>query len=662
MKNLFLCMTIVLMFGTSVLAVEPAGTAPKAPAPAIGASGAQPSAAQQAPAGTVTAAGPAAAVKAAAPAPAVPTKLKTNRVLTIGMFLAIICVTLGIVVWASRTTKSAADFYTAGGGITGFQNGWAIAGDYLSAATFLGITGLISIAGMDGFMYAVGPLVTFVTILLVIAEPCRNAGKYTMGDILSFRSSPKVVRGFAAVSTVAVSVFYLLAQMVGAGKLMQVLLDIPFRASVIGVGVLIVVYVVFGGMKATTWVQIIKAGLLMSCGVFMSVMILVKVGMNPIRFFAEIASSVPIQDHVRMLLKHPLAEPGFDYGQRFLEPGLFLKNPIDQISLGIAWLLGAAGLPHIMMRFFTVPDAKSARKSVIVAMFLIGFFFIMTTILGFGASIYLTPQTLMSVDKGGNMSALLLAQYLGGGAGSVTGDLFLAFVCAVAFTTILAVVSGLVLASSAAISHDIYVNIIKDGHAEQHDQVRVARITSLVVGIVAIILGIAAEKENIVHLVALAFAVAASGNFPVILLSLFWKRFNTAGIVSGLTVGAVTAIGLVMVSPNMTYPKKIAADAKKIVTTLEKKQAEGVVLAEKDLKMLEKSRADYEKNKDGTSMLGLDAPLFPLKNPGIVSVPFGFLAAIFGCLLFRERRAEEMFNEVYVRQNTGLGIAKASDH
>jgi cation/acetate symporter len=653
MRHLLLALTLALSLGTTALAAEPAAKAGEAPAAAVT------PAAQAAPLQAATPVAPAAA-KAAAPA-ATP-GLKTNRVITVGMFIAIIGLTMGIVVWAARQTKSAADFYTAGGGITGFQNGWAIAGDYLSAATFLGITGLISIAGIDGFMYAVGPMVTFVTILLVIAEPCRNAGKFTMGDILSFRSAPKVVRGFAAFSTVTVSIFYLLAQMVGAGKLMQVLLGLPFKTSVIGVGLLIIVYVGFGGMKATTWVQIIKAGLLMACGIVMSIMIFVKMGMNPLRFFSEIAASTAIQDHVRGLLKHPLPEPGFDYGQRFLEPGLFLKNPIDQVSLGLAWLLGAAGLPHIMMRFFTVPNAKAARKSVIVAMFLIGFFFIMTTVLGFGASIYITPQKLIAVDKGGNMSALLLAQYLGGGAGSIGGDLFLAFVCAVAFTTILAVVSGLVLASSAAISHDVYVNIIKDGKADQQDQVRVARITSLVVGIIAIVLGIAAEKENIVHLVALAFAVAASGNFPVILLSLFWKRFNTAGIVSGLTVGAISAIGLVMVSPNMTYPKKIAADAMKIVETLEKKQSEGAVLAEKDLKSLEKARADFAKNKDGKSMLGLDAPLFPLKNPGIVSVPLGFLAAIFGCLLFRERRSEEMFNEIYVRQNTGLGIAKATDH
>ncbi len=649
MKRFLLSMTLVLTLGTALLAAEPASQAPAGGAATVVAP-----AVQTAPAQVTT--------PATATPPAAAPKLKTNRAITVSMFLVIIGSTMGIVVWAARQTKSAADFYAAGGGISGFQNGWAIAGDYLSAATFLGITGLISIAGIDGFMYAVGPMVTFVTILLVIAEPCRNAGKYTMGDILSLRSSPKVVRGFAAFSTVTVSIFYLLAQMVGAGKLMQVLLDIPFKTSVVGVGLLIIIYVGFGGMKATTWVQIIKAGLLMGCGVIMSVLILAKVGMNPLRFFSEIACSSAIQDHVRVLLKHPLAVPGFDYGQRFLEPGLFLKNPIDQVSLGLAWLLGAAGLPHIMMRFFTVPNAKAARKSVIVAMFLIGFFFIMSTVLGFGAAIYLTPQKLVAIDKGGNMSALLLAQYLGGGAGTIGGDLFLAFVCAVAFTTILAVVSGLVLASSAAISHDVYVNIIKNGKAEQRDQVRVARITSLVVGLIAIVLGIAAEKENIVHLVALAFAVAASGNFPVIIFSLFWKRFNTAGIISGLVVGSVSAIGLVMVSPNMTYPKKIAADARVIYETLEKKQSGGIVLAEKELISLAKAHADYEKNKDGKSMLGLDAPLFPLKNPGIVSVPLGFLAAIIGCLLFRDRRAEEMFSGIYVRQNTGIGIAKAAEH
>lgn len=623
-----------------------------------------PSAPQSALAATTSAPQSEAPAAVAAPAKsATPTKIKTNKMITISMFSLIILVTLGVVVWAGKRTKTASDFYTAGGGITGLQNGWAITGDVVSAASFLGMSGLISLYGIDGFMYSTGPIIGFVTILLLMAEPLRNAGKYTMGDILCIRASHKPVRAAAAISTVAVSTFYLLAQMVGAGKLMQLLLDIPYKVSVIGVGTLLIFYVVFGGMKATTYVQIIKAALLMTAAALLSVLVAAKAGFNPLRLFSDIVNSVAIQDHVRMgVLKHPLAEAGFDYGKRFLQPGLFLKNPLDQVSLGLAWILGAAGLPHIMMRFFTVPNAKEARKSIRVAVLLMGAFFIMTTFLGFGAAIHITPQKIAAMDKGGNMATLLLAQFLGGGEGSIGGDLFLAFVCAVAFATILAVVSGLVLAASAAIAHDIYVNIIKDGKADQQEQVKVARITSFVVGIAAILMGLAAEKENIVALVALAFAVAASGNFPVIILSLFWRKFNTAGIVSGIVVGTVAAIGLVMVSPNMTYPKKIASDAKKIVDTLEKKQSEGALLAEKDLGALQKARSDYAKNKDGKSMVGLDAPLFPLKNPGIVSIPLGFLAAIFGCLLMRDRRAEEMFDEVYVRQNTGIGIAKAEEH
>jgi cation/acetate symporter len=362
------------------------------------------------------------------------------------------------------------------------------------------------------------------------------------------------------------------------------------------------------------------------------------------------------------VLKDALPKPGFDYGQRFMEPGLFLKNPLDQISLGIAWALGAAGLPHILMRFFTVPSAKEARKSIVIALFINSTFFFLINLIGFGAALYLTPQLISSVDKGGNMATLLLAQKLGGGAGSIGGDVFLAFICAVAFATILAVVSGLVLAASAAIAHDVYVNIFKNGKADQQTQVKVARITSLFVGIAAIVMGLAAEKENVVALVALAFAVAASGNFPAVMLSLFWKRFNTAGTVGALVVGTVSALALVMISPVMTYPQKIANDAKKIVVTLEKKQAEGAVLAEKDLKVLDKARADFKKNDGGTSMVGLTAPIFPLRNPAIVSLPLGLMAAIFGTLLFRDRRAEDMFDEVEVRQITGLGIAKASDH
>lgn len=601
------------------------------------------------------------ATASTAPAP-LAKEVKSNKVITISMFMAIIFVTAVIVVKASKSNKTAADFYTAGGGISGFQNGWAIAGDYLSAATFLGIAGITSLFGADGIMYAVGPFFSFVTILLVIAEPCRNAGKFTLGDILSLRSSSKVVRGTAAISAVVVSTFYLLGQMVGAGKLMQLLLGIPYNVSVIGVGTLMIVYVTYGGMKATTWVQIIKAFLLMFSGLALTLLLLWKFGFNLLAFYDAVALSPTVQDHVRTLMKQAAPVAGFDYGQRFLEPGLLLKDPLDQISLGIAFAIGAAGLPHIMMRFFTVPDARAARKSVVISMVLIGFFMLMVTIIGFGAALYISPQQIMAVDRGGNMAAPMIAQFLGGGVGSIGGDLLMAFVCAVAFSTIIAVVSGLILAVSAAVAHDFYVNIIKDGNADQRQQVKVAKIAAVVVGSIAILLGIACEKQNIAHLVVLAFAVVASSNFPVLLFALFWKRFNAGGIVAGLSFGALFAIGVVLVSPTMTYPKKIAADAKNIVAVLEKKQVEGVVLAEKELKALEKARSDYAMNKNGTSLVGLDAPLFPLKNPAILSVPVGFLAAILGTFLFGSRREEELFDELFIRQNTGYKMARASDH
>ena len=661
MKKLFAAVTLALSLATVVYAAEPAKApdatgAPAAAAPAASTPGA-PAAVNPAAPMQQTAA------PAAEPAPVKKVELKANKTITIGMFLIIIAITMGVVVWAAKQTKSAADFYTAGGGITGTQNGWAIAGDYMSAASFLGISGLISLYGYDGFMYSVGWLVAYITVLLIIAEPCRNAGKYTLGDILSFRTEPKPVRACAAISTVAVSTFYLTAQMVGAGKLMQLLIGIPYQTAIIGVGILMVGYVVFGGMTATTWVQIIKAGLLMSGAFLLSVLVAAKSGFNPLQFFHDIATNPNIAEHVqKVVLKDPLPVPGFDYGQRFLEPGLFLKNPLDQISLGMALVLGTAGMPHILMRFFTVPTAQAARKSVIVAMFIIGGFYVLTTLLGFGAALHLTPQGIMQVDKGGNMATMMLAQKMGADIAPIFGDILLAFLCAVAFATILAVVSGLVLAASAAIAHDIYVNVIKDGHADQHEQVMAARVTSLIVGAVGIVIGIAAEKSNVAHLVALAFAVAASGNLPVVFLSLFWRKFNTGGVISGLVVGTVASIGLVMVSPNMTYPKKVAADAQKVVSVLEKKQAEGAVLDAKQLKDLDKARKEYDANKDGKSIMGMDAAIFPLKNPGIVSIPLGFLAAIIGCLAFPSRRSEEMFDEIYVRQNTGIGMAKAIDH
>jgi cation/acetate symporter len=599
----------------------------------------------------------------AAPSTA-PKKVEAHKGITITMFIIIVLITMYIVYWAAQRTKTTADFYAARGAITGWQNGWAISGDYMSAASFLGIAGLICLYGYDGFMYSVGWLVAYVTVLLIVAEPCRNAGKYTMGDILAFRSSPKPVRAAAAFSTVLVSIFYLTAQMVGAGKLMELLIGIPFRWAITGVGCLMIVYVALGGMIATTWVQIIKAGLLMTGAIILCLLVSIKAGFNPIQFFHDVASNGQIQDWVRVsLLKDAVAKPGFDYGQRFLEPGLYLKDVWDQISLGMALVLGTAGMPHILMRFFTVPTAQEARKSVIIAMFVIGTFYILTTLLGFGSAIHVSPQISSGVDKGGNMSNLLLAQMLGNQIYPLIGDILLAFLCAVAFATILAVVSGLVLASAAAISHDIYVSVIKGGRAEQREQVLAARIASICVGAVAVVIGILAEGQNVAHLVALAFAVASAGNLPTVVLSLFWRKMNTAGIVGGLVIGTVVSILLVLVSPNMQYPKAIAAGNLKIAQALEKKQAGGAVLTEKEQRELSAAKAAYEKNKDGTSFIfGLDKPLFPLKNPGIISIPLGFLSAIVFSLLFRRKKEEDAFDELYVRQNTGVGIAGAIGH
>ena len=660
MKRLLIALGCVLSLSFAAYAAEPAAApdtkpAVAAPAPATA---------------TAPAVTPAVPPVAAAPAKAAtPTTLKANPKVTIPIFLIIIGATMCVVVWSAKKTKSASDFYTAGGGITGTQNGWAIAGDYMSAASFLGISGMISLYGYDGFMYSVGWLVAYITVLLIVAEPCRNAGKYTLGDILSFRTDPKPVRAVAAISTVAVSTFYLTAQMVGAGKLMQLLIGIPYKTAIIGVGILMVGYVVFGGMTATTWVQIIKAGLLMTGTFVLSILVAIKSGFSPLQFFNDIATSQNIIDHVKLLpiyLKESAAGTATaDAGQRFLEPGLFLTNPLDQISLGMALVLGTAGMPHILMRFFTVPTAQAARKSVIVAMFIIGFFYILTTLLGFGAAINVTPQAIKSVDAGGNMAAMMLAKQLGGEFSPFLGDLLLAFLCAVAFATILAVVSGLVLAASAAIAHDIYVNVIKNGHADQHEQVMAARITSFCVGAVGIAIGIAAEKQNVAHLVALAFAVASSGNLPVVVMSLFWKKFNTAGVVAGLVVGTVASIGLVMISPNMTYPEVVANNAKAAYTKLEGDIAAGKVkpeAMEKTMNTIEAKKAEEIKNRGGKSMLGLSKPLFGLKNPGILSIPLGFIAAILATLAFPSKKAEEMWDEVYVRQNTGLGMAKAVDH
>jgi len=600
--------------------------------------------------------------------------------LTFLVFGSIIAVTMYVTYLAARRVRSTAQFYAAGRSVSGIQNGWAIAGDYLSAASFLGIAGLISLYGYDGFMYSVGWLVAYITVLLVIAEPCRNIGKYTLGDILAFRNNPKAAKTVAAISTILVSVFYLTAQMVGGGVLVKTLIGIDYEISVIAVGVLMLAYVIFGGMVATTWVQIIKAVLLVTASIILVFFTWLPHGFSLPGFLEAVVADPKVQAQVTKLVGDPAAGmTAAELGQRFLEPGLFLKNPIDQISLGLALVLGTAGMPHILMRFFTVPTAKDARTSVIWAMAIIGGFYVLTLFLGMGAAINVGAAKISAVDAGGNMAGPLLAQYIGGGADSLLGNFFLAFVAAVAFATIVAVVAGLVLASASAMSHDIWVGVIKGEHATPEQEVRAARISALIVGVVAITIGILAKGQNVAHLVALAFAVAASSNLPAVLLTLYWKRCNTAGVVLGMSVGAITAIALVMVSPNMTYPNAVRAANEPVVAAAPAKiaAAESALLATTDAalrgdaqKALDKARADLAAAEgklaavagQTTSMVGLEAPLITLKNPGIISIPLGFLCVFLGSLLYREKRSEEMWEELYVRQNTGIHAEGASSH
>jgi cation/acetate symporter len=600
--------------------------------------------------------------------------------MTFAVFGAIIAVTMAITYWAARSTHSASEYYAAGRSVSGVQNGWAIAGDYLSAASFLGIAGLISLYGYDGFMYSVGWLVAYITVLLVIAEPCRNIGKYTLGDILAFRNNPKTSKTVAALSTITVSTFYLTAQMVGGGVLIKTLIGIDYEISVIGVGILMLAYVVFGGMKATTWVQIVKAVLLVVASIVLVAFVWTPYGFSLPGFLDSVVGDPKVQGRVATLLGDAAAGmTPTELGQRFLEPGLFLKNPIDQISLGMALVLGTAGLPHILMRFFTVPTAQEARKSVVWAMAIIGGFYVLTLFLGMGSAINVGVAQITAIDKGGNMAAPLLAQYVGGGPDSMLGNFLLAFVAAVAFATIVAVVAGLVLASASAMAHDIYVGVIRGDHASPREQVVAARVASVIVGIMAITIGILAKGQNVAHLVALAFAVAASSNLPAIFLTLYWKKCNTGGIVLGMTVGALTAIGLVLVSPNMTYPLLVKEAEGKVIQAQTAKiaklngdfaQAADQPAKDKlaaDIKKAEAAKAASEKKiadlgDATTSIMGLERPLFELKNPGLISIPLGFLMVLVGSLLFRDKRAEEMWDELYVRQNTGIHAEGASAH
>jgi len=605
--------------------------------------------------------------------------------LTFLVFGTIICVTMCVTYLAAKRVRTTADFYAAGGGVSGLQNGWAIAGDYLSAASFLGIAGLISLYGYDGFMYSVGWLVAYITVLLVIAEPCRNIGKYTLADILAYRNDPKKVRIVGALSTITVSTFYLTAQMVGAGVLIKTLIGIDYEISVVCVGIVMLMYVLFGGMVATTWVQIIKAVLLVCASIVMVILVWSQYGFLG-DFLDNVVNDPKVQQRVATLLgdKAKNLSPA-ELGQIFLEPGLFLKVPLDQISLGMALVFGTAGMPHILMRFFTVPTAQAARKSVNWAMAIIGGFYVLTLFLGMGSAMKVGPANIAAIDAGGNMANPLLAQVLGGGPDSLLGNFMMAFVAAVAFATIVAVVAGLVLAAASAMAHDLYVGVIREEHATQEEQVKAARIATILVGAMAIVIGISAKGQNVAHLVALAFAVASSANFPCVLMTLFWKRCNTGGIVLGMIVGTLTAIGLVMVSPNLTYPVIVKAAQEKIIKASDEElvklksdlaaaAAPAPALDRAAVEKIKGEIAKAEKTKKGaqdkiasfgsdtTSIMGLEKPWFELKNPGLYSIPLGFLAVVVGSLLYRDKRAEDMWDELYVRQNTGILAAKATAH
>jgi len=560
--------------------------------------------------------------------------------MSLGLFVLFIVITLGITAWASRRTKTTTEFYTASRSITGVQNGFAIAGDYMSAASFLGIAGLIAFYGFDGFMYSVGWLVAYLTVLLIVAEPLRNTGKFTMADVLSFRMHTPAVRGVAALSTLVVSLFYMIAQMIGAGSVVSLLIpQLNFVTAIILVGILMLSYVVFGGMLGTTWVQIIKAGLLMTGTILLSLLVLGHFGFNIFAFADAIAG---LHGTIKNAAGDVIAT------KSYTDPGLLYHGKygaLDLISLGIALIFGTAGLPHILMRFYTVPSAKAARTSVVWATTLIGLFYLMTTFLGFGAATLVGKANIgvhtsgaaatayiaevkpekpeeatklqEQLDKEGfivkapntNLAGPLLAQKLG-------GDVFLAFISAIAFATILAVVAGLTIAASTSFAHDIWFTIVKKGVESEGQQVMVARITAVVVGIIAILCAIGLRSLNVAFLVGLAFAVAASANVPSIVLTLLWRRFNHTGTIVGMLTGLISSVVLIILSPAVMGIDPPTATTHHIIQA---------------------------------------AAIFPLENPGIVSVPLGFIAAVLAAMATREPEDEQTFDELLVRSNTGLG-------
>ncbi|MGW5383716.1 solute symporter family protein [Nocardia sp. NPDC003963] len=532
-----------------------------------------------------------------------------NPVANIAIFAAFVVVTMVVVFWAGRNTRGATDYFTGGRGFTGPQNGIAIAGDYLSAASFLGIAGAIAVYGYDGFLYSIGFLVAWLVALLLVAEMLRNTGKFTMADVLSFRLKQRPVRTAAAISTLAVSLFYLLAQMAGAGGLVALLLDVSSKtgqAVVIAVvGVLMIVYVLVGGMKGTTWVQIIKAVLLIAGAAVMTVLVLAKFGFDPSQILSGAQSAIGGSADAKVAARDVLA-PGAQYGGSEM-------SKLNFVSLGLALVLGTAGLPHVLMRFYTVPTAKEARRSVVWAIALIGAFYLFTLVLGYGAAAIVGPDRILGAAGGQNAAAPLLAFELG-------GVVLLGIISAVAFATILAVVAGLTITASASFAHDIYANVIRRGKVDDAAQVRVSRITAVVIGILAIALGILANGQNIAFLVALAFAVAASANLPTILYSLFWRRFNTTGALFSMYGGLISTIVLIVFSPAVSG--------------------------------------------SSTAMLpDLDFDWFPLSNPGIVSIPLAFVLGIVGTYLGgKDTEDPAKAAEMEVRALTGVGAEKAVAH
>ena len=538
-----------------------------------------------------------------------------TQTLTSILFLSVVALTVGITIWASRQGSGATDYYAGGRSFSGFQNGLAIGGDYMSAASFLGISGAIALYGYDGFLYSIGFLVAWLVALLLVAELLRNSGRYTMADQLAYRMRQRPVRTAAATSTVVVSIFYLLAQMVGAGSLVALLLGVDSGALkntvIVGVGVLMIFYVVVGGMKGTTWVQIVKAVLLMTGTVLITVLVLWQFRFNISDLLGAAASNTGKGD--------AFLQPGLKYG-------VSLTSKIDFVSLGLALVLGTAGLPHILIRFYTVPTSRDARSSVLWAIGLIGAFYLMTLVLGFGAAALLDTGADSEVAaSGGNLASPLLAEAVGGGAGSTGGAILLALISAVAFATILAVVAGLTLTSASSVAHDLYANVIKKGRASERSEVRVARISAFVIGGISIALAIPAQKLNIAFLVALAFAVAASANLPSIIYNLFWKRFNTRGATWSIYGGLISSVGLVVFSPVVS----------------------GKVVDGVNASLLPAS---------------IDISWFPLENPGIVSIPLGFLLGYLGTVTSREPSAEEAYDELEVRALTGAGAEGAVSH